>query len=101
MAVGIVEKHARRRGRIPLQKVLELAGFHQPGNDRRRHLRKTEPLDGREAWATITEGKPSPHADILLNTTPGGGAIRAGDWKLVLNGGGADNPDGEPAPKNP
>ena len=44
------------------------------------------PIDGRDAWATIASGKPSPHAEILLNATPQTGAIRAGDWKLVLNG---------------
>lgn len=44
------------------------------------------PLDGRDAWATIADGKPSPHDEILINTTPNNGAIRAGDWKLVLNG---------------
>jgi arylsulfatase A-like enzyme len=44
------------------------------------------PLDGRDAWPTITQGKPSPHEDILLNTTPANGAVRAGQWKLVLNG---------------
>ena len=43
------------------------------------------PLDGKDAWPTIAEGKPSPHEDILLNTTPNSGAIRAGDWKLVVN----------------
>ncbi len=45
------------------------------------------PLDGRDAWPTIAQGKPSPHDAILLNTTPRNGAIRMGDWKLVLNGG--------------
>jgi arylsulfatase A-like enzyme len=44
------------------------------------------PLDGLDAWATITQGKKSPHDEILLNTTPRTGAIRVGDWKLVLNG---------------
>jgi arylsulfatase A-like enzyme len=44
------------------------------------------PLDGRDAWATIAAGQPSPHDEILLNTTPHNGAIRAGDWKLVING---------------
>lgn len=44
------------------------------------------PLDGKDAWPTIAEGKPSPHGDILLNVTPRNGAIRMGDWKLVLNG---------------
>ncbi|WP_250846970.1 sulfatase-like hydrolase/transferase [Aquisphaera insulae] len=44
------------------------------------------PLDGRDAWPAITEGAPSPHEEILLTATPGGGAIRVGDWKLVVNG---------------
>jgi arylsulfatase A-like enzyme len=44
------------------------------------------PLDGKDAWPTIAEGKPSPHTEILINTTPKNGAIRVGDWKLVLNG---------------
>jgi arylsulfatase A-like enzyme len=52
------------------------------------------PIDGKDAWPTLAEGKPSPHADILLNTTPGGGAIRAGDWKLVVGGSRPDDPDG-------
>jgi len=44
------------------------------------------PLDGRDAWPTIAEGKASPHEEILLNSTPYHGAIRVGDWKLILNG---------------
>ncbi|HSH96255.1 MAG TPA: arylsulfatase [Roseimicrobium sp.] len=44
------------------------------------------PLDGRDIWPVLTEGKPTPHDAILLNTTPKNGAIRMGDWKLVLNG---------------
>jgi arylsulfatase A-like enzyme len=50
-------------------------------------LQQRLPLDGRDAWPTITQGKPSPHDAILLNTTPNNGALRSGDWKLVLNGG--------------
>jgi arylsulfatase A-like enzyme len=49
-------------------------------------LQQKLPLDGRDAWAAITQGKPSPHTEILLNATPSTGAIRAGDWKLILNG---------------
>lgn len=49
-------------------------------------LSQKHPLDGRDAWPTITQGRPSPHEVILLNTTPATGAIRMGDWKLVLNG---------------
>jgi len=45
------------------------------------------PLDGRDIWPVLTGGKPTPHEDILLNTTPWSGAIVAGEWKLVLNGG--------------
>ncbi len=44
------------------------------------------PLDGRDILPVLTQGKASPHDEILLNTTPRGGAIRIGDWKLVVNG---------------
>jgi arylsulfatase A-like enzyme len=49
------------------------------------------PLDGLDALPTIAHGKPTPHDAILLNATPNKGAIRMGDWKLVLNGGRADD----------
>jgi arylsulfatase A-like enzyme len=52
------------------------------------------PLDGRDAWPTIARGEPSPHAEILLNSAPGGGAIRVGDWKLVLKGSADENDTG-------
>lgn len=58
-------------------------------------LDQTLPLDGRDAWASITAGAPSPHDAILINAAPQKGALRMGDWKLVLNGGAADNADGE------
>ncbi|MBA7692242.1 hypothetical protein ES703_100805 [subsurface metagenome] len=44
------------------------------------------PIDGKDAWPTIAQGRPSPHEEILLNSTPANGAIRRGDWKLVYNG---------------
>src|SRR5262245_48436391 len=50
------------------------------------NLKQKLPLDGRDAWAALAEGRASPHAEILLNAAPTHGAIRAGDWKLVLNG---------------
>lgn len=43
------------------------------------------PLDGRDAWPAIASGGPSPHEEILLNASPAGGAIRVGEWKLVIN----------------
>jgi arylsulfatase A-like enzyme len=44
------------------------------------------PLDGRDIWACLAEGKPSPHAEILLNAEAHRGALRMGKWKLVLSG---------------
>jgi arylsulfatase A-like enzyme len=55
------------------------------------------PLDGLDMWPTLAEGKPTPHKEILLNATPNGGAVRVGDWKLVINGGRQDGDN--PAPK--
>lgn len=55
-------------------------------------------LDGLDIWPTLTQGKPSPHDAILLNTTPNNGAVRVGDWKLVVKNG-ADDPDGVPPKK--
>jgi len=55
------------------------------------------PLDGRDAWPAIAEGKASPHDAILLNTSPTSGAIRMGDWKLVLNGNRTASDEGEDA----
>jgi len=91
-----VPAFARWPGRIPRGTVIEeplhivdwfptlarLAGVALGGK---------RPLDGRDAWPTITQGKPSPHDAILLNTTPGTGALRMGAWKLILNGGVAAN----------
>lgn len=55
------------------------------------------PVDGRDVWPAITTGAPSTREEIVLNATPTGGAIRAGSWKLVLNGSQADSEEG-PAP---
>lgn len=56
-------------------------------------LEQKQPLDGRDIWPVLAEGKPSPHDTILLNTVGRSGAIRAGDWKLVRNGKWDDNED--------
>jgi arylsulfatase A-like enzyme len=66
-------------------------------------LAQKHPLDGRDAWPAITQGAASPHDDILHNITATGGAIRLGDWKLVVNGQVTDGEDmaaaGTPAAK--
>lgn len=41
------------------------------------------PFDGRDAQATIADGQPTPHNDILINVEVFRGAIRKGNWKLV------------------
>jgi arylsulfatase A-like enzyme len=41
------------------------------------------PFDGKDMWATIADGAPSPHEDILINVEPFRGAVRKGDWKLI------------------
>jgi arylsulfatase A-like enzyme len=48
-------------------------------------LKQKLEIDGRDIWPCLTRGKKSPHKEILLNTTPEQGAIRSGDWKLVLH----------------
>ena len=42
-----------------------------------------KPLDGVDIWATVAEGKPSPHDDILINVEAFRGAVIKGKWKLV------------------
>jgi arylsulfatase A-like enzyme len=58
------------------------------------------PLDGYDILPVLAQGKASPHNEILINTTPRGGAIRVGDWKLVINGaaGTGEQEDETPAP---
>jgi arylsulfatase A-like enzyme len=58
-------------------------------------LEQKLPLDGKDIWPVLTEGKKSPHEEILFNVTPNGGALRKGDWKLILNGNAPDDPDGK------
>lgn len=63
-------------------------------------LEQKLPLDGVDVLACLTEGKPSPHTEILLNSTPNKGAIRVGDWKLVVNAAAADPADDEAPQQN-
>lgn len=58
-------------------------------------LEQKLPVDGRDLWPSLTAGAPSPHDVILINASPRKGALRAGEWKLVLNGEAAEPADGE------
>jgi arylsulfatase A-like enzyme len=60
-------------------------------------LEQDLPLDGRNAWLAIAEGRPSPHEFILLNSNPFHGAIRVDDWKLIHNGHVTANATQQPA----
>jgi arylsulfatase A-like enzyme len=60
-------------------------------------LEQKLPLDGKDIWPVLTQGKRSPHEDILFNVTPTKGALRMGEWKLVV-GGNLQDPE-ENAPK--
>jgi arylsulfatase A-like enzyme len=52
-------------------------------------LEQPLPLDGRDAWPTITAGQPTPHEEIVISvpgfadSETGPPAIRVGDYKLV------------------
>jgi arylsulfatase A-like enzyme len=43
-------------------------------------------LDGRDLWPALNGNRAPVHEDILINAAPGSGALRRGDWKLVVNG---------------
>lgn len=48
---------------------------------------KTEqslPIDGHDILPVLTEGAKSPREELIANLAPESGAIRVGDWKLVL-----------------
>ncbi|MFG1300415.1 arylsulfatase [Xanthobacter sp. V3C-3] len=46
-------------------------------------LAGTQPLDGRDAWATIAANAPSPRDEVVYNVEMFRGGVRKGDWKLV------------------
>ncbi len=43
----------------------------------------SKPFDGKNLLPMLTEGKPSPHDDLLINVEAFRGAIIKGQWKLV------------------
>ncbi len=63
-------------------------------------LEQERPIDGRDLWPCLISGAPSPHDAILHNAAPAKGAIRVGDWKLVLNGSAPEEPGAENAAGN-
>jgi hypothetical protein len=54
-------------------------------------------VDGIDVWPALATGAALPERPILLNATPANGAIRVGDWKLILDdrAGGAGDGEGE------
>jgi arylsulfatase A-like enzyme len=46
---------------------------------------QTRPVDGMDIWDTIARGKPSPRQEALINVEDFRGAIRVGDWKLIVH----------------
>jgi arylsulfatase A-like enzyme len=44
----------------------------------------TQPLDGTDVWAAIADGAASPRTEVVNNVEMFRGAVRDGDWKLVI-----------------
>jgi arylsulfatase A-like enzyme len=44
----------------------------------------SRPLDGIDQWATISEGKPSPRKEVLLDMEDTRGALLRDNWKLIV-----------------
>lgn len=61
-------------------------------------LEQKLPLDGRDVWPMLTEGKPSPHDAILCVQSPQRAAVRMGDWKLLVGLGGKQSSEKADAP---
>ncbi|MEO8038116.1 MAG: sulfatase-like hydrolase/transferase, partial [Betaproteobacteria bacterium] len=47
-------------------------------------LDQRKPLDGFDQWSAIRDNKASPRRELLLSVEDLRGAIRIGDWKLIL-----------------
>lgn len=45
------------------------------------------PIDGRDIVPLLTGKGPSPRDEVVINIAPRGGALRVGDWKLVVGAG--------------
>lgn len=62
-------------------------------------LEQKRPLDGVDVWPAVAEGKDLPPREIVLNVSPDGGAIRSGDWKLIVRAGSAVGDEAAPVKK--
>jgi arylsulfatase A-like enzyme len=49
-------------------------------------LEQPKPIDGRDLMPALKGDAKPVHDEVLINVAPNSGAIRAGDWKLVVNG---------------
>jgi arylsulfatase A-like enzyme len=100
LAAAFVTWPGRIKGNTTISEPLHLVDWYPTLIKRAGgSLQQKLPLDGKDIWPVLTEGKKSPHEDILINVTPNNGALRMGDWKLVLNGSTKDDPDGKLEPK--
>lgn len=100
LAAAFVTWPGRIKGGITINEPLHIIDWYPTLIKRAGgSLQQKLPLDGKDIWPVLTEGKKSPHEDILINVTPGGGALRMGNWKIVVNGPNLDNPDGKAQPK--
>ncbi len=59
------------------------------------------PVDGIDILPVLTADQSLPDREILINAAPRGGAIRIGDWKLVINGNRDARDEGPPGRGQP
>ncbi|MBX3739489.1 MAG: arylsulfatase [Akkermansiaceae bacterium] len=55
------------------------------------------PVDGKDI-SEILKGGTIPQREIVLNVSPNSGAIRSGDWKLIVRNGRTDDEEGDAKP---
>lgn len=48
-------------------------------------LEQKRRIDGLDLWPMLAQNQRSPHADLLLNVEDFRGAIRVGEWKLIVH----------------
>lgn len=77
-------------GRLPAGKVVTQPLHMVDWNVTLSRLARAKPtgsdLDGRDLWPALTGDTRPIHEEILINAAPGTGALRRGDWKLIVNG---------------